>query len=101
MYFITCFSRYEIYNKTGVLDIGPSRTFGYYPHKEWAIEDLHKNNTNLHEYLYDYAVVEKIPMGLYPLAEERILFKWDEDKQGFYEIDGDCMQDCFGNYAFG
>jgi hypothetical protein len=100
MYFITCFEKYEK-DELGWSDIGSSRTFGYYPHKEWAIEDLHKNNLDIREAVYDYAVVEKIPMGLYPLAEERIFFKWDEEKQGFYEIDGADMQDCFGNYAFG
>lgn len=100
MYFITCFERY---GKTELdwPDIGSNRIFGYYPNKEMAIEDLHTNNTDLHEYLYNYAVIEKIPMGLYPVAEETIYFKWDEEKQGFYEIDGTDMQDCFGNYAFG
>lgn len=100
MYFITCFEKYEMTN-LGWPDIGSNRTFGYYPHKEWAVEDLHMNNTDLHECLYDYAVVEKIPMGLYPLAEERIFFKWDEEKQGFFEVDGAKFEDCFGNYAFG
>ena len=100
MYFITCFRKYEK-KPTGYPDIGASRTVGYYPHKEWAIEDLHINNLDIHEYLYDYAVIEKIPMGLYQPADETIYFKWDEDKQGFYEIDGAGMQDCFGNYAFG
>ena len=99
MYFITCFSRYE--NIRGVPDIGASRTFGYYPHRHWAIEDLNSNNTDLHECLYNYAVVEKIPMGLYQLAEERIFFKWDEEKKGFFEVDGTEFEDCFGNYAFG
>jgi hypothetical protein len=101
MYFITCFQKYEIDKKTGVPDIGAERTFGYYPYKEWAVEDLHDNNCDIHEDLYNYAVIEKIPTGLYPLAEERIFFKWDEEEQGFYEIDGADMQDCFGNYAFG
>lgn len=100
MYFITCFQKYE-QTKYGIPDIGGSRTFGYYPRKEWAIEDLHKNNLDMREAVYDYAAVEKIPMGLYQLAEERTFFKWDEEKQGFYEIDGTDMQDCFGNYAFG
>lgn len=100
MYFITCFERYRK-TELGWPDIGSNRTFGYYPNKEMAIEDLHTNNTDLHEYLYNYAVVEKIPMGLYPIAEETIYFKWDNEKQGFYEIDGTDMQDCFGNYAFG
>lgn len=100
MYFITCFEKYKK-DALGWSDIGSSRTFGYYPHKEWAIDDLHKNNLDIREAVYDYAVVEKIPMGLYQLAEETIYFKWDEEKQGFYEIDGTDMQDCFGNYAFG
>jgi hypothetical protein len=100
MYFITCFEKYEK-DELGWPNIGTSRTFGYYNCRDWAIEDLHKNNTDLHEILYDYAVVEKIPAGLYPLAEETIYFKWDEEKQGFYEIDVTDMQDCFGNYAFG
>ena len=100
MYFITCFQKYE-QTKCGVPDIGGSRTFGYYPHKEWVVEDLHTNNLDIREAVYDYAVIEKIPMGLYPLAEETIYFQWDKEKQGFYEIDGVDMQDCFGNYAFG
>ena len=100
MYFITCFERYGK-TELGWPDIGSSRTVGYYPHKEWAVEDLHLNNLDIHEDMYDYAVIEKIPMGLYPVAEETIYFKWDEEKQGFYEIDGNDMKDCFGNYAFG
>lgn len=100
MYFITCFEKYEK-TELGWPDIGSSRTFGYYPNKEMAIEDLHTNHTDLHEHLYDYAVVEKIPMGLYSIAEETIYFKWDNEKQGFYEIDGTDMKDCFGNYALG
>ena len=99
MYFITCFQKYEKVN--GWPEIGASRTFGYYPYKDWAIEDLHRNNTDLREMLYNYAIVEKIPAGLSQLAEEKIFFKWDEEKQGFFEVDGVEFEDCFGNYAFG
>ena len=74
MYFITCFGRYGK-TKLGYPDIGSSRTVGYYPHKEWAVEDLYLNNLDIHEDMYDYAVIEKIPMGLYPVAEETIYFK--------------------------
>ena len=100
MYFITCFYKYEK-DERGFPRLGSIRTFGYYPHKEWAIEDLHKNACDIREAVYNYAVVEKIPMGLYPLAEETIYFKWDDIKQGFYEIDPNELQDCGGNYAFG
>lgn len=100
MYFITCFEKYEK-TKLDWPYIGTSRTFGYYSCKDLAIDDLHNNNTDIREMLYDYAVVEKIPAGLYQLAEERIFFKWNEDKQGFFEVDGAEFEDCFGNYAFG
>lgn len=100
MYFITCFAKYEKSEK-GMPNIGAYRTVGYYLHKKWAIEDLHRNNCDIQERIYDYAVVEKIPQGLYPIAEETIYFKWNEEKQGFYEIDGIELQDCYGNYAFG
>lgn len=100
MYFITCFQQY-VKNENGLVDIGAYRTFGYYPYRDMAIEDLNENNCDIQERFYDYAVVEKIPMGLYPIAEERTFFKWDEEKQGFFEVDGAEFQDCFGNYALG
>ena len=99
MYFITCFQKYEKVN--GWPEIGASRTFGYYNYRDWAIEDLHRNNTDLHEMLYNYAIIEKIPGGLSQLAEEKIFFKWDEERRGFFEVDGAEFEDCFGNYAFG
>ena len=58
MYFITCFERYGK-TKLGYPDIGSSRTVGYYPHKEWAVEDLHLNNLDIHEDMYDYAVIAR------------------------------------------
>lgn len=102
MYFITVFEKYEVDNKTNIPDIGENRTVGYYPTKEMAIEDVNGNNCDIYEYLYRYAVIEKIPMGFYPIAEETIFFEWNEEKQGFFEIeDQKRFEDCFGNYAFG
>lgn len=51
MYFITCFQKYK-QTKYGVPDVGDYRTFGYYPHKERAIECLHNR---LHD---DCTVIE-------------------------------------------
>lgn len=99
MWFITVFEKYVKTNTAP--DIGEFRPIGYYPHKEMAIEDVLENAIDMHEDMYKYAVIEKIPMGLYQLAEERIFFKWDEDKHGFFEVDGKQFEDCFGNYAFG
>ena len=98
MYFVTCFQKYEI-DKLGWPDIGAARTFGYYNDREVAIKMVELNNLDIHECLYDYAVVEYIPEGLYNVAEERIFFKWNEDKKMFEIIEG--FDDHYGNYALG
>ena len=100
MYFITGFQRYE-WGSNGVPELGAVRTFGYYARKEWAVDDLHNNALDIRECLYNYAVIEYIPEGLYQAASERIFFKWDDERKGFFEIDETAMQDNFGNYAIG
>lgn len=99
MYFITCFSKYEIDEKTHVPDIGCERTFGYFEDKEVAIEAVKKNWYDIQERLYRYAVVEYIEEGLYNPSTERWFFEWNEDKKEFEPIDP--FEDCWGNYAFG
>lgn len=98
MYFITCFQKYE-QTKLGVPDIGSSRTFGYYHDRGVAIEMVKKNNCDIQERCYRYAVIEKIAEGLYNPAEERIFFEWNEDEKQF-EIIEPFIDHC-GNYAFG
>ncbi len=98
MYFITCFQKYEI-DKNGWPDLGSHRTFGYYNDRDVAIRMVELNNLDIHECLYDYAVIEHITEGLYNLAEERIFFKWNDDARAFEIIEP--IVDHFGNYAFG
>ena len=99
MYFITCFSRYEPNTRIGVPDIGSARTFGYYADRDEAIEVVKKNNCDIQERIYRYAVIEHIPEGLYNLATERLFFEWNEEKEEFEPIEP--FIDCWGNYAFG
>ena len=99
MYFITCFLKYEIDSRTGVPNIGSTRTFGYYNDRDTAIKMVEINNLDIQERLYDYAVIEYIPEGLYNFAEERIFFKWNEEKRIFEMFEG--FDDNWGNYAFG
>ena len=98
MYFITCFQRYE-QTKYGVPDIGSARTFGYYNDRDVAIRMVELNNLDIRECLYDYAVIECIPEGLYCIAEERIFFKYNEDTRRFEIIEP--FVDHYGNYTFG
>lgn len=97
MYFITCFQKYEI-DKNGWPDVGHCRTFGYYNDRDVAIRMVELNNLDIQERLYNYAVVEYIPEGLYNIAEERIFFKWNEEKRMFEQIE-EFIDHC-GNYAF-
>lgn len=97
MYFITCFSRYEI--NRGIPDIGSARTFGYCNDRDEAIEIVRKNCYDIQERIYRYAVIEYIPEGLYELATERLFFEWNENTETFEPIE--LFEDNWGNYAFG
>lgn len=101
MYFITCFAKYEIDPKTHVPNIGANRTFGYYADRDVAIRMVSLNNLDIQECIYQYAVIEHIPEGLYNPAIERLFFKWNEDEEIFEEVDSKFFEDCWGNYAFG
>lgn len=85
MYFITCFSKIDKDNH-GWLDTGAMRTFGYYDNFEDADKALRHNYCDMHEYLYRYAVIEKVEPGIHPIAEERWFYRYDEENDGFYHI---------------
>lgn len=85
MYFITCFEKIGT-DDYGWLETGAVRTFGYYDNFEYADEALRQNCCDMYEYLYMYAVVEKIDPGIHPIAEKRWFYKYDEEKDGFYPI---------------
>lgn len=59
---------------------------GYFETYEEVVKILHSNHCNLIETCYDYAVVEQIPPGLYPSLKEAIFFKYDSEKNGYFEI---------------
>lgn len=85
MFFITCFEKIEI-NDYGFPNTGYDRTFGYVETFEIAESCLNKNMYDMHECLYDYAVVEEIGSGIHPDVRHRWFFKWDNSKEGFYII---------------
>lgn len=61
--------------------------WGYYWNKEEAIDAVNRNVTDMHETIYPYAIIERLEPGLFPVPKEREWFGWDEDKDGFYEIE--------------
>ena len=52
-----------------------------------AEHTLNENRCDMHEYLYEYAVVEKLGPYIYPDVEEEYWFKWDEEKGGFFRTE--------------
>lgn len=86
MYFITCFEK-TAYDHLGWPDMGSTRTFGFFSNKEEAFKALHLNYCDMWEYLYNYAVVEEIDYGIHPPVLSRQFFKYDNKRNGFFEID--------------
>lgn len=80
---------------------GDQRTWGYYLDKEDAVKSLHKNRTDMRENTYDYAVIECIGEGIVAYVTERQWFEWNEELNGYYEIEEpDCVKNIV-NFAIG
>ena len=87
MFFITGLMRRHVDDNFDT--IGNTRTFGYLETYEDAENALNKNMADMHEALYDYAVIEYFESGLYPICwnADRVFFKWDATKNGFFRCD--------------
>lgn len=66
---------------------GESRCWAFYHDKEKAAQSLHENWTHMHEYFYRYAVIEEYEEGIFGYTGNRQWFKWDEERQGYFEIE--------------
>lgn len=69
------------------------------PYGEDALDTLHNNITDLWEYCYDYAVLEPYYEGIcgYGSMEERQFFKFDRERDGYFEIEEpDCVKHLCG-----
>lgn len=100
MYFITVFEKVET-SDVFFADFGCRRTWGYYPEYEMAAKALHENVTDMYEGCYKYAVIEKIDWGICAICEERQWFKWDKERNGYFEIDEpECVKQLC-NFAIG
>ena len=101
-YFITCMEKNgTMKDKHGFDDLGSMRTFGFYYDLKDAREALNVNNCDMHEALYDYAIIEKMYPGIHPLCYDEGDFEWykyDHERQGFF-IDNELFSS--GNFALG
>ena len=100
MFFITCMQNLPD-NSNIFAETGAQRTFGFTETLNDAERKLNENYLDMHEYLYKYAVVEKIETGIHPEVLEEVWFKWNEEKKGFYRIKKPDECSCFCNFALG
>ena len=82
---------------------GATRTWGFYTKKEYALEALHNNVTDMWETIYDYAVLEPYEEGIsgYCYDKERTWFKYDKEIDGYKEIREPIGVRHFHGFAFG
>lgn len=100
MWFITVMA-YLREDEKYIFQNGGQRTWGYYTDKETAVQALHENWTNMWEYTYDVALLEKLGPGIVPDCEERQWFKYDEKRGGYFEMEEPEYMKCVVNFALG
>lgn len=86
-WFITVMGKCEMID--GFLHTHPTRCWGFYDNKDTALAALHNNRTDMWETVYSYAVLEPYYEGLcgYCFDEPRQFFKYDIEKDGYFEIE--------------
>lgn len=96
MYFLTMIETDRNFN-----EYSSSAAIGYFKTYEEVVEILHSNYCDINETCYDYAVVEQISPGLYPHPERTVFFKYDLEKNGYFEIDRPEIFNNMSNFALG
>lgn len=66
----------------GFLDFGSTCTFGYFFDLEQALDRVTNNVTDIQECCYNYAMITKVPEGLYPethidMKEDILFFEYN------------------------
>ena len=102
MWFITVFEKVDR-DEQGWPALGATRTWGFYSDRSVAIKALHENWTDMHEGLYNYAVIEGYDEGICHChnPDETKWFKWDEEMEGYREIERPEVVDNFSDFAIG
>ena len=75
--------------RTGIPDFGDVRTVGYYFTYDDARDAVVNNSCDIHETMYNYALIEKVAPGLYngAVSESRSFFKYDREKDMYDPIE--------------
>lgn len=86
IYLITVFTKCEPDGRWGY-NIGSSRSVGWRPTFEMADETVKNNLCDIWEYCYNYACIEKLDYGLYPVAESKWYYKFNPETGKYEEME--------------
>lgn len=86
IYVITTFEKVGVDNH-GFPDYGDQRCVGWFDNYEDAIEAVECDEGLFHEGVYNYAVIEILGCGLYPVRYGREYFKYNRDKESYEPIE--------------
>lgn len=102
IYVLTCFAKLELDDR-GYLHTSGQRTFGYFTRLKDAINAMHTNYLDMWERCYDYGLIETMKEGVHSDCTKERWFKYDQERNGFFEIDKPeaVRQSCLCNFAFG
>ena len=99
-YFMTVFEKLDI-DEYGYPDTGSSRCWGFYSEKDTALQALHENWTDMEETVYEYAVIEVYHEGISHYTFCRQFFKFDRERNGYFEIDEPEGYEYFCSFSIG
>ena len=100
-WFITVMEKMEYDTKYSGLNTGCTRCWGFYTSKETALKALHHNWTDMWETVYDYAVLEECYEGIGNFTMNRQFFKYNQEKDGYFEIEEPEYAKYLCNFAIG
>lgn len=89
IYVITTFEKVDIYFN-GFPDYGDIRSIGWFTHYDDALDIVTNNKHDIFEYYYEYAVIEKLPAGMYPTTHEehgRYYFRYNLNTNKYEPIE--------------
>ena len=80
-------------------EFGDQRCAGYFTNLDEALDAIQEQSKKLHDYSYNYCIIEEYNDGLFIPTENRYLFKWNNNE--FKQIDEPIIMNSVTNFAMG
>ena len=80
---------------------GERRCVGWFDNFDEANNAVENNFSNIHEDMYNYAIIEKMESGLLMPDLDRTVYKWDKNTEKFVRIDTPIELSKSSNFGIG